>query len=207
MLSPIVKALQNKVKSINANSRYLYQFSKDLHKTDGLLYMDGKLVIPFTLQNAVSKTLHKPHPGQFGMKYLAQHIWWPHINRQIYFHGINCTQCTQTGKKIKGIIPTTQTSEFPALSEPNEEINFDFVGSLDNTWGKNKRLYIDRFSKFPSAKITSSTSSNTVIEFVQVYFYLHGIPNSHSVVVVRILNCFVILLISIKILCSWGPSF
>ena len=98
MLNPIVKALQKKVENINANSRYLHQFSKDLQESDGLLYMDGKLVIPFTLRNAVLKTLHESHPGQFGMKYLAQYIWWPHINRQIYFHGINCTQCTKTDK-------------------------------------------------------------------------------------------------------------
>ena len=103
------------------------------------------------------------------MKYLAQYIWWPHINRQIYFHGINCTQCNQTGKNIKSIIPTTQISELPALSEPNEELNLNFAGPLDNNWGKNKYilLCIDRFSKFPSAKSTSSTSSNTVIEFLQ----------------------------------------
>ena len=101
MLNPIVKALQNKVKSINANSHYLNQFSKDLHKSDGLLFMDGRLVIPFKLWNAVLKTLHESHPGQFGMKYFAQYIWWPHINRRIYFHGINCSQCTQTGKIIK----------------------------------------------------------------------------------------------------------
>ena len=68
-LNPFVKALQNKVKSINGNSRYLYQFAKDLHESDGLLYMDGKFVIHFTLHNAVLKTLHESHPGQFGMKY------------------------------------------------------------------------------------------------------------------------------------------
>ena len=126
------------------------------------------------------KFLHKSHPCQFGMKYLAQYIWWPHINRQIYFNVIICTQCTQTGRNIKSIIPTTQTSELPALSEPNEELNLNFAGPLVNTWGKNKYilLCIERFSKFPSAKITSSTSSNTVIEFLQDYFYLHGNPNS-----------------------------
>ena len=142
--------------------------------------MDGKLVIPFTLRHAVLKTLHESHPGQFGMKYLAQYIWWPHINRQIYFHGINCTQCTQTGKNIKSIIPSTRISELPALFEPDEELNLDFAGPLDNTWGNNKYilLCIDRFSKFPSTKITSSTSSKTAIELLQDCFNLHGISNS-----------------------------
>ena len=180
MLNPIVKALQNKVEKINANSPYFKHFSRDLHESDGLLYKDGKLVILFTLRNALMKTLHETHPGQFGMKYLAQYIWWPHINRQIYFHGINCSDCTSAGKNLKTVIPNSQISELPPLLEPNEELNLDFAGPLDSYWGSNKYIlfYIDRFSKFPSAKTTSSTSTKTVIEFLQDYIFLHGIPYS-----------------------------
>ena len=39
MLSPIVKALQNKVEKINADSPYFKHFTRDLHETDGLLYI------------------------------------------------------------------------------------------------------------------------------------------------------------------------
>ena len=79
---------------------------------------------------------------------------------------------------MKTIIPNSQTSEIPPLIEPNEEVNLDFAGPLDSYWGSNKYilLCIDRFSKFPSAKITSSTSAKTVIEFLQDYIFLHGIP-------------------------------
>ena len=87
------------------------------------------------------KTLHGTHPGQFGMKYLAQYIWWPHINRQIYFHGINCSECTSAGKNLKIVIPNSQISELPPLSEPNEELNLDFAGPLDSHWGSNKYIY------------------------------------------------------------------
>ena len=104
MLNPIVKAFQNKVETINANSPYFKHFTRNLYESDELFYMDGKLVIPFTLRNAKLKTFHETHPGQFGMKYLAQYVWWPHINRQIYFHGINCSECTSklaSEKKIE----------------------------------------------------------------------------------------------------------
>ena len=180
MLNPIVKALQNEVEKIKANSPYFKHFFRDLHESDGLLYMDGKLVIPFSLRNAMMKALHETHPGQFGMKYLAQYIWWPHINRQIYFHGINCSECTSAGKSLKTFIPNSQTSELPPILEPNEELNLDFAGPLDSYWGSNKYilLCIDRFSKFQSAKITSSTSAKTVIDFLQDYIFLHGIPYS-----------------------------
>ena len=68
MLSPIVKALQNKVETINVSSLYFKHFTRDLHESDGFLCMDGKLVIPFNLRNATMKTLHETHPGQFGKK-------------------------------------------------------------------------------------------------------------------------------------------
>ena len=61
----------------------------------------------------MTKTLYETHPDQFGMKYLAQYIWWPHINRQIYFHGINCSECTITCKNLKSIMPNSQFSELP----------------------------------------------------------------------------------------------
>ena len=99
MLNPIVKALQNKVEKMNANSPYFKHFTRDLHESDGLLYMDGKLVIRFTLRNAMMKTFHETHPGHIGMKYFAQYIWWSHINRQIYFHGMNCSECTSADKE------------------------------------------------------------------------------------------------------------
>ena len=126
------------------------------------------------------KTLHETHPGQFGKKYLAQYIWWPHIKRQIYFHGINCSECTKTGKTLKSIITNLQIIEILPLLEPNKELNLDFAGLLHSHLGLNKYILIciDRFSKFSSAKFTSSTSSKTVIEFLQDYIFLHGIPYS-----------------------------
>ena len=98
-------------------------------------YTYGKRVIPFTLKNAMMKILHESHSGQFGMKYRAQYVWWPHINRQIYFHGINCSECTSAGTNLKTIIPNSQTSDFPLLLEPSEELKLDFAGRLETYWG------------------------------------------------------------------------
>ena len=173
MLIPILKALQIKVETINANSPYFKHFTRDLHESDGLVYMDGKFVITFTLRNALIKTLHETHPGQFGRIYLAQYVWWPHIKSQIYFDGINCSEVTSAVKNLETIIPNSQISEIPPLLELNEELNIDIAGPFDLCWGSNKYilLCIDRFSNFPSAKITSSTSAKTVIEFLQDYIF------------------------------------
>ena len=142
--------------------------------------MDGKLVIPFTLRNTKIKTLHETHPGQFGMKYLAQYIWWPHINRQIYFHGINCSECTNTCKSLKSIILNSQISELPPLLEPNEKLNLDFAGFLDLHWGLNKHILIciDRFFKVSFAKNYFINFIKNSYWVIQDYIFIHGIPYS-----------------------------
>ena len=76
----------------------------------------------------------KVNEGQFGMKYLAQYIWWPHINRQFYCHGISCSEGLETGKNKKNIIPNTQISDLLPFSEPNEELKFDFAVSVEPKW-------------------------------------------------------------------------
>ena len=113
MLSPIVKALKNKFEMNNANSSYFHHSVQNLLESDGLLYMVEKLVIPITLRKTMIKTLHEKQTNQFRMKYLAQSIWWPHISRQTYFHGINFSECTKMGKNLKSIIPNSQNNKLP----------------------------------------------------------------------------------------------
>ena len=103
--------------------------------------MDGKLVIPFNLGNVKMKTLHETHPGQFGMKFLAQYIWSPHNNRQLFFTGIKCSECTKTGKNLKSIFANSQNSELLPLLEPYKEFNLSFAGLLDSHSGTQINLF------------------------------------------------------------------
>ena len=47
-------------------------------------------------------------------------------------------------------------------------------------WGTKKYILVcvDRFSKFPSAQITSSASAKSIINFLSKYIALHGIPRT-----------------------------
>ena len=49
-----------------------------LHVKDDHLFMDNKLFMPAAVLREFSSMLHKMHPGQFGMKFSAIYIWWPH---------------------------------------------------------------------------------------------------------------------------------
>ena len=59
-------------------SKYYYNIRRDLGISPSrcLLY-DGKLVIPYQLQNTIINTVHRTHPGQVGMIRLANLIWFP----------------------------------------------------------------------------------------------------------------------------------
>ena len=157
---------------------YMKNFAKDLHVEADLVILDNKLVVPATTRGTFNTMLHETHPGQFGMRSLAEYMWWPHIYREIYHHGKSCSQCLKAGKNLKVMVGTDNITKLPTLTFANKEINLDFAGPLDAFWGKQKYilLCIDRFTKFPSAKIVNNTSANSVISFPNDYRHLHGFP-------------------------------
>ena len=59
-------------------------------------------------------------------------------------------------------------------------MELDFAGPLPLVWGTKNYILVcvDRFSKFPSAQITSSKSAKSIINFLSKYIALHGIPRT-----------------------------
>ena len=169
---------------------YLKNYQRDIHVKEGLLFNDNKLIVPAALWSPFLSLLHETQPGQFGMKSRAENIWWPLLYREIYYHGKNCIQCIKAGKNLKVILGTSNTEKLPILSEPNEEVHLDFAGPLDKNWGNSKHLLlcIDRFSKFPSAKVVNNTSASSIFSFMSDYCHLHGFPKS---IRVNYVSCFI----------------
>ena len=113
----------------------------------------------------------------------SDYIWLHHICRQIYHHGINCTQCTKTQNGKRKLI--TLGLFFQAICWKTTRAfctkgrdNLGFQRSLVPLWGKKLYIFscIDFFSKLPSAKITSNTSNHSVIDTTQdeIYFLVIG---------------------------------
>ena len=111
-------------------SRYWHSLKRDLITTESscILY-DGKLFIPKQLRKLIMNSIHRNHPGQSGMMHLANLIWFSRIHREIVILNQNCPPCIKIGKNVKPIIPKNLTSKLPPLQEPNEEVQFDFVGT------------------------------------------------------------------------------
>ena len=54
------------------HGNYMKNYLKELHLKDDLQLLDNKLVVPTTIRGTFSSMLHETHPGQFGMKFLAE---------------------------------------------------------------------------------------------------------------------------------------
>ena len=120
----ILKDLKKAVKESRPLDRfgaYLKNFQRDIHVKEGLFFKHNKLIVPAALRSPFLSLLHKTHTGQFGMKSLAENIWWPHLHRSIYYHGKNCIQFIKSGKNLKVILCTNNTEKLPILSEPKKK--------------------------------------------------------------------------------------
>ena len=166
--------------AIKNYSKYWYSLRKDLSvNPNGCILYDGKMYIPTQLRKTVIDSVHKTHPGQAGMMYLAQLIWYPQIHRDIVALAQRCKQCTKTGKNLKPILPRNKYAKLPTQAEPNEEIQMDFAGPITNN---NRDTYIlvtvDRYSRYPHAEIYNNCDTNTAINYLKDYIKFHGIPRS-----------------------------
>ena len=162
-------------------SRYWYSLRGDLSTTPtGCILYDGKLFIPTQLRKLVMNSIHRNHPGQSGMMHLANLMWFPRIHREIVTLIQNCQPCTKIGKNLKPIILKSKIAQLPPLQEPNEEIQLDFAGSITDEQQKDSHILasVDRFSRYPHAKVYNNCDTDTAIEYLEKYIQFHDIPRN-----------------------------
>ena len=125
-------------------------------------------------------SIHRNHPGQSGMMDLANLIWFQRIHREIVTLTQNCQPCIKIGKNLKPIIPKSKTTNLPPLYEPNEEIQLDFAGPISDEHQKDSYILasVDRYSRYPHAKVYHNCDTETAIEYIEKYIKFHGIPRN-----------------------------
>ena len=91
----------------------------------------------------------------------------------------SCIPCKLSGKNLEKDIPRTERNRLQPLNSPNEEIQLDFIGPITE---ENRRFYIlfsmDRYCKWPAARLCKSTDGKTAVNFLQQYIQLNGIPKT-----------------------------
>ena len=122
---------------------------------NNFLYMDNRLVIPYSMRSMIMCSLHYGHPGRDAMLGMIGDIWWPRIHRETIDQARLCEQCLQAGKNLKCIQSQKEHGVIKTPKEQNEEIALDFAGPFQNAREGKKYLLvsIDHFSGWPDAKI------------------------------------------------------
>ena len=111
---------------------------------------------------------------------VSRYLWWPHMHKVIVKMAEECRSCTRYGKNVKYIISKNASKTLPLLTQPGQELQLDYAGPLEDI--KGKKIYqltaIDRYSKFPSVKVTKSTGAKSSVKFLRTYTDTHRIPES-----------------------------
>ena len=181
-LQAIIKFVKaHKWEGLKQLSKYYFSLRNGLCVApSGSLLYDGKLVIPYHLQNLVINAVHRTHPGQGGMIHLADLNWFPQIHRTIALLVENCRKCLDQGKNLKSLTPKSNLVQLSKLSEPNEEQQIDFAGRISDAQNSNNEHYIlaavDRFLRYRSAIVHTNCDTQTAIDFLNQYCSFQDIP-------------------------------
>ena len=157
---------------------YWYNIRNRLQVKDDQLLIDDRIVLPIKLRQTVLDSLHLTHTGFAAMLDLCQNIWFPHIHMTIVQTAQICRECTQQGKNLKPTIGKQHSFQMEPVVEPNEEDQLDFAGPLPNELNKGAYILVavDKWSKFPSAKVVSNTTADVALKFMQRYISNNGVP-------------------------------
>ena len=86
--------------------------------------------------------------------HLGQCAFWLYMHREILKKAAKCKPCTETGEKIKHIIPASKWQPLVNCSETYKETQIDIIGLI--TSKKDQDIHclarIDCFSKYPTVK-------------------------------------------------------
>ena len=157
---------------------YRTNFDK-LNNKWGLTFNDDRIVVPTELRKKLLDTLHFGHAGANKLTAEAKIFWWPNMQKEIEDKTKNCVACMSSGKNLKNQLPKHEFGKVKTLTEPGQEIQIDFSGKLNNKKlnGDHQILIaIDRFSKWPTAKIWESSETKEVIIFLKQNFILYRLP-------------------------------
>ena len=146
---------------------------------DDCILVNDRLAVPLQLRQAGLKRIQRGHPGHEAMLGVSQYLWWPHMHMDIANLAEECRSCTRYGQNVKYLIPKKASKPLLLLTQQGQEVQLGYAGPLENHRGKIYLLVaIGRFSKFPSVKVTKSTSKKCTVQFLRFYIDTRGIPES-----------------------------
>ncbi|KAB5587482.1 Retrotransposable element Tf2 [Ceratobasidium theobromae] len=155
---------------------------KDYKLEDGLLFYQGRIVVPdeVDLKHELLSHFHdSPAAGHQGqartLEQISRHYYWPAMKFQVNRYVDSCEIC----QRSKGQEKRFALQPLPVPEGPWEDISYDFIVKLPKSSGFDSILVVvDRFSKmahFIPCK-EASTAEDVAELFLKHVWCLHGTP-------------------------------
>ena len=176
ILSKLQKLISAGYSRIPKTDIQLRPFRKILHEitylANGTLLKDDRIILPTSLHNKAIKLAHLgAHPGQKRLKSrLRSHFYITDLDEQVKRYADDCLRCQAfTDKQTKEPIQPNRVPD-----KCWEEVSVDLFGPLPSS--KHIVVIQDLASRFPVAKIVSSTSGKHVIPVLEDTYNTFGNP-------------------------------
>jgi hypothetical protein len=139
-----------------------------LFESEGLLYFEGRVVVPRALRTKYLRGIHCGHVGINTCLRRARGVWWPGLDRDIRDFVKGCAKCQEHGNRQRK--EPMQSFEIPVA--PGLVIASDhfFLG------GKAYVLFTDTFSMWTEFYRVQSTNAGHLIRALRQYISRNGIP-------------------------------
>ena len=136
----------------------------------GCILWGLRVVIPQRGRRAVLEELHIGHLGMSKMKSLARmYVWWPGMDADIERMVRGCENC----QVVQSMPPLAPLHPWKWPTRPWSRLHLDFAGPFQ---GKMFLVLVDAHSKWMEVFITSSATSEVVVEELRTCFARFGLP-------------------------------
>ncbi|XP_042145244.1 uncharacterized protein K02A2.6-like [Ixodes scapularis] len=158
-------------REVPAEIRTYWNYRKEMHVQDGLVFRSNRLVIPARQQREVLSVLHSAHGGVRKMKSRAKAvIFWPNMGSDIEQMAKNCAECQKY--KPKNVKLPLLSHDIPKL--PWQTIGIDLCYHNDQEF----IVVVDFYSFFFEVRALNRSTASRVITVCADIFAAHGLPKT-----------------------------
>jgi hypothetical protein len=141
---------------------------EDIFESEGMLYFEGRVIIPKNLRQKYLRALHCGHVGIRATKSRAQGIWWPRWEKDIIEFVKGCACCQVHGQKQQK--EPMQSFEVPAA--PGLVVASDHF----SIGGRVFVLFTDVFSMWTEFFKVPSTAGKHLLRALRCFMARNGVP-------------------------------
>jgi transposase InsO family protein len=156
-------------RNMRENCGEYWSHRDEIIEEDGLLFFQGRLVIPKLARKRLLESLHRGHVGQkAAMMRATKAVWWPGWTSQIKDYGKSCGQC----QEMKPAQQKETMKSFPVPPAPGLVWHSDFL-----SWrGQEYVFFVDGFSGWAELYTAPSRTPAALTRITRLQMMRQGVP-------------------------------